>query len=111
MELCKINLGKIPTGKDDIDKAFSMDTTREIREITIQDLTDIGKLAFEYADGYIRQGESQKGHDYKTFSMGVLMLAFEYDKSRKDIAMVISGFADKIGDKETASKYRTLGGQ
>ena len=111
MGLCKISLGNIQAGKADIDKAFSMDTTREIREITIQDLTNIGKLAFEYADDYIKQGESQKGSDYKTFSIGVLMLAFEYDKSRKDIAMVISDFADKIGDKKTASMYRALGGQ
>jgi len=88
-----------------------MDTSRKIREIAIQDITDIGKLAFEYADAYIRQGESQKGNEYKLFSIGVLMLAFEYDKSRKDIAMVISGFADKFGDKEAAGKYRTLGGQ
>lgn len=88
-----------------------MDTTKEIRELTIQDLTDIGELAFEYGDGYIQKGEADKGKAYKTFSIGVLILAFEYDKSRKDIALTISKFADKIGDKETAMKYRTLSGR
>jgi tetratricopeptide (TPR) repeat protein len=111
MGLCKINLGQIRDGKSDIDKAFSMDTTKEIRELTIQDLTDIGELAFEYGDGYIQQGEADKGKDYKTFSIGVLILAFDYDKSRKDIALTISELADKIGEKETAMKYRTLSGR
>jgi len=109
--LCKINLGQIQDGKRDIDKAFSMDTTKEIRELTIQDLTDIGELAFQYGDGYIQQGEPDKGKDYKTFSIGVLILAFDYDKSRKDIALKISDFSDKFGDKEIATKYKILGGR
>jgi tetratricopeptide (TPR) repeat protein len=111
MGLCKINLGQIRGGKSDIDRAFSMDTTKEIRELTILDLTDIGELAFKYGDGYIQQGEAEKGKDYKTFSIGVLILAFDYDKSRKDIALTISEFADKIGDKETAMKYKALSGR
>ena len=39
------------------------------------------------------------------------MLAFDYDKSKKDIALKISDFADKLGDQETANKYKTLGGR
>jgi tetratricopeptide (TPR) repeat protein len=109
--LCKINLGEIQEGKNDIDKAFTLDTTKEIRELTIQDLTDIGELAFQYGDGYIQQGEPEKGKDYKTFSIGVLILAFDYDKSRKDIALKIAEFAEKLDDKETANKYKKLGGQ
>ncbi len=111
MGLCKINLGQILEGKSDIDKAFSIDTTKEIKELTIQDLTDIGKLAYQYGDSYIQQGETDKGKGFKTFSIGVLMLAFEYDKSRKDIALTISDLADKFGDKETALKYKTLSGR
>ncbi|RYF80006.1 MAG: hypothetical protein EON98_13955 [Chitinophagaceae bacterium] len=91
--LCKINLGQIREGKADIDKAFSMDTTKEIREITIQDLVDVGQLAFEYGDGYIGQSEQEKGKAYKEFSVGVLILAYEYDKSRKDVALTIADFA------------------
>lgn len=106
--LCKINLGQIPEGKGDIDKAFSMDTTKMIKELTIQDLNDIGELAFQYGDGYIQQGEPEKGKEYKTFSIGVLMLAFYYDQSKKDIALKISDFADKMGDKETANQYREI---
>lgn len=109
MGLCKINVGQIKEGKGDIDKAFLMDTTKEIKDLTIQDLTDIGELAYQYGDGYIQQGELEKGKDYKTFSIGVLILAFEYDKARKDVSLTIADFADKVGDKETATKYKTLG--
>jgi tetratricopeptide (TPR) repeat protein len=110
MGLCKISLGQIQAGKSDIDKSFSLDTTREMRELIIQDLTEIGELAFQYGDGYSQQGEPDKGKDYKTFSITVLIMAFEYDKTRKDIALTIADFADKFGDKETATKYKILGG-
>jgi len=106
--LCKINLGAMQEGKTDIDKAFLMDTSSEIREITIQDLTYVGKLAFEYGEGYIKDGDAKKGETYKTFSLGVLMLAFEYDSSKKDIAATIADLAGKMGNKETAGKYKKL---
>lgn len=103
--LCKINLGQIQEGKTDLDNAFLLDSTQEIKAITIQDLTDIGTLAFQYGDGFIQQGDYAKGKDYKLFSIGVLMLAFDYDNTRKDIALTISEFANKIGEKEIANKY------
>ena len=106
--LSTINLGRIQEGKFDIDRAFSMDTSIEIREITIQDLTDIGDLAFSYGDGFIQQGEQRRGSDYKHFSVGVLMLAFEYDSSKKDIASKIANYAEAIGDETTAKKYKKL---
>jgi len=111
MGLCRINLGQIPEGKADIDKAFSMDVTKQIREITIQDLTNIGELAFKYSDGYTQQGEPDKGKMYKAFSVNVLMIAFEYDTSKRDIASTIADFADKLGDKETAKKYKAFSRQ
>jgi tetratricopeptide (TPR) repeat protein len=106
--LCKVNLGQIKLGKADIDKAFSMDKSKEIRDLTLLDLADIGNLAFEYGQGYEKDGELEKGKNYKVFSIGVLMLVYEYDNSKKDIALKISDFADKIGDKETALKYKQL---
>jgi tetratricopeptide (TPR) repeat protein len=109
--LAKINLGKIQDGKVDLDKAFAIDTSKEIREITIQDLADIGDLAFSYGDGFIQQGEQKKGSDYKRFSVGVLMLAFEYDSSKQDIAAKTAKYAEAIGDKSTAKKYKKLSGR
>lgn len=110
MGLCKINLGQIREGKADIDHAFSLDTTKEIREITVEDLNDIGESAFLYGDEFMKEGNREKAKDYQTFAVGVLMLAFEYDRSRKDIALTIAGFAEKLGDKETVIKYKKLGG-
>jgi|GEM_PF-1493909 len=106
MGLCKINIGQMLAGKADIDKAFAMDTTKEIRELTMGDLSDIGELAFQYGIDYTNQGEAEKGTEYKKFSIGVLMLAFDYDKTRKDIALKIVDDAEKIGDKETAARYK-----
>ena len=104
--LCKVNLGQTKLGKVDIDKAFSMDKSKEIRDITLLDLTDIGTLAFDYGEGYAKEGDAEKGKNYKIFSIGVLMLVYEYDNSKKDIALKISDFANKIGDKETSLKYK-----
>lgn len=111
MGLCKINLGQIQSGKADIDKAFSMDTSSKIREITIQDLLAIGDLAFSYGDGYIKEGDTKKGQAYKEFSIGTLILAFDYDNVNKNIALKISDYADKLGQKGIAQKYKQLAGQ
>lgn len=92
MGLCKINLDQKKEGKSDIDKAFSIDTTKEIRDITILDLTDIAELSSQYGDNFIQQGEPEKGNNYKLFSIEVLMLAFDYDNARKDIALKIANF-------------------
>lgn len=108
MGLCKINLGELQEGKNDIDKAFSLDTGKEIRDLTIQDLIDIGELAFEYGDGYIQEGDVEKGQHYKKYGIVVLSIAFDYNRSRKDIALKIADLADKIEDKETATKYKGL---
>ncbi|OWP85333.1 tetratricopeptide repeat protein [Flavobacterium davisii] len=106
--LCKINLGNIELGKVSIDKAFEMDKSKEIRNLTMLDLTDIGNLAFEYGEGFTKQNELEKGKNYKIFSIGVLKLAYEYDNQNKELALKISEFANKINDIETSLKYKQL---
>lgn len=106
--LCKINLGQISEGKTDIDKAFEMDKGSEIKEITILDLVDIGHLAFEYGEGYEAEGDKEKGRSYKRFSIGVLITAFNINKTNKEVAKVISEYAGKIGDTTTMSKYKEI---
>jgi tetratricopeptide (TPR) repeat protein len=109
MGLCRINLGEIQEGKNDIDEAFSIDTSKEIRDITVQDISDIGELAFDYGETYIKEGEVEKGKVYEEFSIGVLMLGFHYDTTKKETALKIAQFADKIGDKQVAEQYRKVG--
>jgi len=106
--LCDINIGEMQKGKSDIDSAFLMDTTKEIRQITVDDLTNIGELAFSYAEDYTKQGDVEKGAAYKKFSIQVLILAYDYDTTRKEFIGKIIGFAQKTGDKETADYYRNL---
>lgn len=108
MGLCKINIGQVEEGKADLDKAFALDNTKKARENTVLDLNDIGVLAFSYGEDYMKQSELEKGNTYKKFAIQVLKLAFGYDNSKKDIALKISEFAEKTGDKETASKYQKL---
>lgn len=105
--LCKINIGKVPAGKVDIDKAFSINTTKEFKEHTIQDICDIADLAFNYGEEYSKQGDTTNEKEYKKFSIGLLILAFEYGQS-KTVALKVSMYADKFGDKETALKYQEL---
>lgn len=108
MGLCKINLGQIDEGKKDLDKAIAMDKSHETRDITVQDLAGIGELAYEYGDGYIAQGEPEKGKSYKAFSIEVFKLAYEYDKSQKAIALKISDLAAKMNYKDIAATYKSL---
>lgn len=103
--LSKINLGEIKDGKNDIDKAFKIDTSAQIRKLTIDDLYDISKLAIQYSENFTKAAEQEKSKDYKKFAVGVLATAFEYDRSRKDIALKIAELTNSLGDKETSNKF------
>lgn len=111
MGLCKINMGQIPNGWHDLERAFAIDGGKEIKETTIVDLTDIGQLAFKYGEAYEAEGAKEKGTTYKRFSIGVLLTAFTIDTTKKEIAAMISEYADKIGEKPTAEKYRAIAGK
>jgi tetratricopeptide (TPR) repeat protein len=111
MGLCKINMGQIPAGWQDLKRAFAIDGGKEIREATIADLTDIGHLAFEYGKAYEAEGAKEKGITYKRFSIGVLLTAFDIDTTKKEIAATISQYAEKIGEKSTAERYREIAGR
>ncbi len=108
MGICKIHLGQIQEGKSDIDMAFSLDTTKEIRDITMEDLIGIGESAFQYVDSNYQHSGPLKDNGYKKFAIEVLILAYEYDTTRKDIALKISDFAKMSGDMETVSKYKVF---
>ncbi|KAA9345892.1 tetratricopeptide repeat protein [Adhaeribacter soli] len=107
MGMCKINLGEIEDGKRDLVKAFSLDPSVELKTNTILDLQDIGRLAFDYGDGYINQGEKDKGEGYKRFAIAVFLLAFDFDKN-KESAKLVSDYALKIGDKDLSEKFKLI---
>jgi len=106
--LCKINLGKVDEGRSAIYKAFSLDTSKEIRAITIQDLEDISDLAFSYGEAYKKEGQTKKGKDYEQFSIIVLTMAFEYNRSDDKIEKKLLELAERSGNNEALEYYRNV---
>ena len=105
--LSKINLGEIKEGQEEIEKAFKLDRSKEIRDLTTDDLLDIGTLAFGYGKDYINNGEKEKGISYQQFAVNVLIMAYGIDNNRHDISGKIVEYADELKDKVIADKYRT----
>ena len=103
--LCKVYLGDIEGGRIAIDKAFKLDPSKEIRKLTTLDLFDIGSLAFEYGNGYEKQGEKEKGLGYKQFSVGVLLTAHNMDSTNMDVIKAIADFTKKLGDKQRSKRF------
>lgn len=108
MGLCKINTGKVDDGKLVLDKAFSLDTSQKIREITIQDLEDISDQAFSYGDSYKNEGQIEKSKDYKQFSIIVLTLALKYNKLNDRREKRLLELAQKTGNKEALEYYKKV---
>lgn len=106
--LCKINLGQIAAGRQDIDHAIALDSSRELLENTVLDLHDIGKLAFKYGYDYASQRDSAKGQTYKKFSIDVLLAAFDLDTTNRETARLITEHALKMGDTTLTAKYQHL---
>jgi len=104
--LCKMNLGDIDGGKLAIEKAFKLDSSKEIREITTSDLLDIGSLAFDYGKGYEKQGEKQKGLGYKQFAVGVLLTAHNIDSTNLDLIRKIADLTKELGDNQTSKIFK-----
>lgn len=105
--LCRINLGDIKNGESDLKKSFQLDNSKENKQITVLDLKDIGELAFNYGEEYEEEGDKVKGLGYKKFAIGVLWLASNLDTSNLEIKNRIAEFAEKIGDLNTAKKFKT----
>ncbi|SDE43179.1 hypothetical protein SAMN05216464_106113 [Mucilaginibacter pineti] len=95
MGLCEINLGQIAVGKKDIYKSFELDKSKENKEVTVDDLYDIGKLAFEFSEEYGKESKLTDASNYKKFSIEVLKLCLEIDSTRKDISQTLTKFNSK----------------
>lgn len=108
MGLCKINIGEVKDGKLAIDKAFSLDTSQEIRAITNQDLEDISDQAFSYGESYEKEGQIEKGKDYKQFAVTVLTMALEYNKLDSRIEKKLLELAQQSGNKEALEYYKKV---
>ena len=104
--LCKINLGQVKQGREKIEKALKLDTSKELRTNTALDLTDIGTRAFSFGKQYLAKGDEENGKNYQHFAIAVLMMAYDFDNGRKDISTKITEYADEIHDQKIADQYR-----
>jgi|TARA_B110000261_G_C13053999_1_gene345411 tetratricopeptide (TPR) repeat protein len=103
--LCKINLGEFDASQEAFRKAFELDKSQEIKEVTISDLQQISSLAFDYSKTYIKQGEEEKGIQYKQFSVGVLFIAHSIDSTNISTLTEIANFTSLLGDTVTSNIY------
>jgi tetratricopeptide (TPR) repeat protein len=97
--LSEINMGMVKEGEKDILNAFKLDRSKEIKDITVLDLFDIGKLAFAYGEGYEQEGKKEQGLNYKQFSIEVLNLALKMDPSQSEISDAINIYKKKLNHK------------
>ena len=102
--LSQINKGKVETGERNIEKAFEIDNSEDMKYNTISNLVHIGNLAYSYGDTYEQEGKIEKGNDYRKFGIRVLMSALEYSNNDKEIRKMIEECTVKMND-ETVSKW------
>jgi len=104
--MCKVNLGQVRDGREAIEKALKLDTSKEFRTNTALDLRDVGTRAFDFGKQYRANGDEEKGKNYQHFAISVLIVAFDFDNSQKDISAKITEYADEMHDKTIADQYR-----
>lgn len=107
--MCKIGEGMIKDGREDIEKAFELNNSERFKENTILDLRDIGIRSFNFGSRLEAHGDSERARNYKEFGIGVLITAFDMDKSQRKIARIIASYAEKMGDAQLAAQYKKLG--
>lgn len=105
--LCKINEGDLKGGKAAIDKSLKIDSSSRTVDVLVNELYNIGSLAFKFGNGYEQQGEAAKGTIYKKFAVSVLFMAHEFDPRKTKVMEKIAEFATLLGDERTANYFNS----
>ena len=106
MGLSKLNIGELESGKDDIDHAFSLDTSETIKKITIQDLKSISNTSVAFADDNYKKGEAAIAKNYLSFSVSMLMLAHYYDSKDIEVIKQVVAHTARLGDNQTSAIFQ-----
>ncbi|GAB2961174.1 hypothetical protein GCM10027048_31540 [Hymenobacter coalescens] len=94
--LSRISLGQIAPGWADLQRAYRLDNSAQIRTVTADDLYHLGVRAFNYGEGYEAGGELAKGLAYKKYAVSVLQMAYVSDRSRKDVGQKLAELAARV---------------
>lgn len=97
--LSQINKGQVEEGRMSIDKAFELDSSEEMKSHTIENLVDIGNLAYLYGEVYEKEGKMEEGKGYRLFGIRVLMMAFEYNNKDEEIGNMIEKYTKEVNDE------------
>lgn len=108
MGLSKLTLGELNEGHTLLDKAIALDPSKEMIGRINKGMVPIGEKSFEDGQAAKNKGDLEAGKKQQNFAMSVLMLAYYYDNSRKDVAEKVAKFADEIGDHTIHMQYTKL---
>ncbi len=97
--LSQINKSKVEEGEKNIEKAFEIDKSENMKNNTISNLVHIGNLAYSYGDAYEKEGKKEQGNDYRKFGIRVLMSALKYSNNDKEIGKMIEEYSVKMNDE------------
>ncbi len=106
--LALIGDGQVPRGRAMINSALALDSSREARRLTAEQLTKIGTEAFQIGTIFGKEDNERKELNHKRFAIAVLAFAHDIDKPNAELAHRLADFADDINDSTTARQYRSL---
>lgn len=102
--LSQINKGMVEEGEKNIEKSFQLDNSEEMKSNAIENLVQIGNLAYSYGEAYEAEGKKEQGNNYRKFGIRVLMSALEYSNNDEEIGKMIENYAVKMND-DTLSNW------
>ncbi len=111
MGIIKVKTGELEPGKDLLEKSVSLDHSAENRDAVVKALTEAGKRQFEEGKATKVKGNMELAKKQQNDAMSVLMMAYYYDNTRKDVAAIIAQYADEIGDNTVKVQYTKLSQQ
>lgn len=106
--LIKLHQGELTEGQEFLDKAITLDHSKELVAAINKELLRIGEKNFNEGAELKKQGDSDTAKKHQSYAMNVLMLAYYYDNTRKDVAGKIAEYADVVGDYTVKMQYTKL---
>lgn len=111
MGLIKLQMGDVSQGQAFLDRAVEIDHSKAMIDQVNKELVQIATKNFDEGLELRERGDVDKGKSQQGYGMSVLMLAYYYDNTRKDLAGQIARYADEVGDYTVKTQYTKLSQQ